>query len=143
MLRDAGLTADGDILAPERHGLRVLLVDDSRYVLRAAQSLLETMPRIGEVVTAYSGMAALDLAKAQAFDLVILDLAMSGLNGLEVARKLRAMARSLRIVMVSFHDEPEFEAAATAAGADVLIHKPTLGVKLEGLLESLFGPPRN
>jgi CheY-like chemotaxis protein len=140
MLGDAGVTESGIVMAPERDGLRVLIVDDSRYVLRAARSLLETMPRIGHVVTAYSGLSALDLAMKQAFDLVILDLAMTGVNGLEVARRLRSMARSPRIVMVSFYDEPEFEAAAAAAGADVLIHKPSLGVKLEPLIEALFGP---
>ncbi|OGA95251.1 MAG: hypothetical protein A3G27_06070 [Betaproteobacteria bacterium RIFCSPLOWO2_12_FULL_66_14] len=142
MLGSAGVTETGDIMALEQQGLRVLVVDDSRYVLRAAQSLLETMPRIGEVVTAHSGLSAVDLAMKQAFDLVILDLAMTGVNGLEVARRLRSMARSPRIVMVSFYDEPEFEAAATAAGADVLIHKPSLGVKLEAIIDALFGPSR-
>ena len=98
------------------------------------------MPRIGLIVTALSGQAALELSARQPFDLVLLDLAMDGLNGLEVARELRRRSHSPRIVMMSLYDEPEFGVAAVAAGADVLIHKPSLGVKLEPLLVSLFGP---
>ena len=118
--------------------LRVLVVDDSPYVLRAARSLLETMPLIGEVVSASSGRAALELTTPGAFDFVLLDLAMDGLNGLEVARELRRRPASPRIIMMSLYDEPEFGAAAVAAGADVLIHTPSLGVQLEPLLDRLF-----
>jgi CheY-like chemotaxis protein len=121
-----------------RRRLRVLLVDNSAYVLRAARSLLETMPRIGDVVSASSGRAALELTVPGAFDFVLLDLAMDGLNGLEVARELKRRPGSPRIFMMSLHDEPEFGAAAVAAGADVLIHKPSLGVQLEPLLARLF-----
>lgn len=139
MLESAQLAiSDGG--GPETERLRVLLVDDSHYVLRAARSLLETMPRIGWIATAGSGQSALDLSSRHVFDLVILDLAMDGLNGLEVARRLRRMPHAPRIIMMSLYDEPEFGVAAVAAGADVLIHKPSLGVQLEALLGSLFGP---
>jgi CheY-like chemotaxis protein len=103
-----------------------------------ARSLLETMPSIGDVVSASSGRAALELTARGAFDFVLLDLAMDGLNGLEVARELSRRPASPRIIMMSLYDEPEFAAAAVAAGADVLIHKPSLGVQLEPLLDRLF-----
>ena len=121
--------------------LRVLIVDDSAHFRRPAKALFELMPRIGSVMTAASGEAALELAANRTFDLVVLDLSMDGLNGLEVARRLRLLPSVPKIVMVSLYDEPEFRLAALAAGVAEFMSKPALAGELERLLERMFGAP--
>src|SRR4051812_17858160 len=90
------------------HRLRVLIVDDSRHFRSAAQGLFEMIPRIGPIATASSGEAALALLEDESFDLMVLDLSMDGIGGLEVARRLRGCPGAPKIVMVSLYDEPEF-----------------------------------
>ena len=121
------------------HELRVLIVDDSAHFRRAAQSLFELMPRVGAVITTDSGEAALALVAGAPFDLVLLDCSMDGLNGLEVARRLRGHPCAPRIVMASLYDEPEYRSAALSAGAAEFVSKVELAGALESLLERLFG----
>jgi CheY-like chemotaxis protein len=90
-------------------------------------------------MTAASGEAALALATSCAFDLVVLDLSMDGLNGLEVAKRLRLREPVPKIVMVSLYDEPDFRLAAARAGVAEFVSKVTLAAELEPLLERMFG----
>jgi two-component system invasion response regulator UvrY len=119
--------------------LRVLIVDDSSHFRSAAKTLFETFPSIGDVATAPSGEAALAVLKSHSFDLMVLDLSMDGIGGLEVARRLRGVPGAPRIVMVSLYDEPEFRSAASSAGVEVFMNKPALAGELESLLARLFG----
>jgi DNA-binding NarL/FixJ family response regulator len=119
--------------------LRVLIIDDSRHFLSAAKALVEMMPRVAFVATASSGEAGLALASSGTFDLVILDLSMDGMNGLEVARRMRLLACAPTIVLVSLHDVPEFRDAAHDVGVAEFIPKPALAGQMEHLLERMFG----
>ncbi len=119
--------------------LRVLIVDDSLHFRRAAKSLFEVMPRVGSVMTTGSGEAALALIAGAAFDLVLLDCSMDGLNGIEVARRVRGQPSAPRIVMASLYDEPEYRSAALDAGAAEFVSKVSLAGELESLLDRLFG----
>jgi DNA-binding NarL/FixJ family response regulator len=119
--------------------VRVLIIDDSVHFRRAAKTLFEMMPRVGLVATAASGDAGLALAHSDGFDLVILDLSMEGLNGLEVARRLRALPDAPKIVMVTLHDVADYRFAASDAGVNEFMHKPALAGQIEPLLERMFG----
>jgi len=123
-----------------RSGLSVLIVDDSRHFLSGAKALFELTPRIGLVMTAASGEAALDLVSARSFDLVVLDLSMPGQNGLEIARRLNAARAAPKILMVSFYDDAEFRMAAHGAGAAEFVSKLSLAGDIEAMLERVFGP---
>jgi two-component system response regulator AlgR len=125
--------------AAGERSVRVLIIDDSIYFRRAAKTLFEMMPRVGFVATAPSGDAGLALARSSAFDLVILDLSMEGLNGLEVARRLRILPDAPKIVMVTLHDVADYHLAATDAGVSEFMHKPALAGQVEPLLERMFG----
>ncbi len=121
--------------------LRVLIVDDSMHFRRAAKSLFELMPRVGSVMTTGSGETALALIAGAEFDLVLLDCSMEGLNGIEVARRVRGQPHAPRIVMASLYDEPEYRSAAIAAGAAEFVSKVSLAAELESLLDRLFAEP--
>ena len=99
--------------------VRVLVIDDS---LTIRQALSRELQKLGLTVTeACDGMAGLDIATGQRFDLIITDIALPGLDGLDLCRKLKSSAatKSTPIIIVSSHDTEEdiekcFEAGAAA-----------------------------
>src|SRR5207248_2698167 len=95
---------------------RILLIDDHAINRQVAQSMLE---REGFAVeTAAGATAALQRAATQAFDLVLLDVRMPGVDGLDLARQLRARPGSdaLPLIAVTADTMPETRAACFAAG---------------------------
>jgi len=103
--------------------LRVLVVDDNESVRRTICQLLQSEPNIEVVCEAMDGADAVLKAKQFAPDLVLLDVTMPEMNGLEAARVLKEEIPSIRIVMVSQHDSRGFQWAALAAGASAYVVK--------------------
>jgi DNA-binding NarL/FixJ family response regulator len=103
---------------------RVLLADDhAEMQARIADVLKETCEVIGSVT---DGWAALASYRALQPDIVVLDVEMPGLNGIEASRRIRAEDPQARIVMLSVHEDPEYVEAALAAGAKAYVFKPRL-----------------
>lgn len=102
---------------------RVLVVDDN---VEAAQSLALLLRAMGhEVRVAHDGSAALDSAAQVRPDIVLLDIAMPGMSGLEVARRLRQrFAAQIRIVALSGFGQEEDRRQALEAGFDLHVMKP-------------------
>ena len=100
---------------------RILIVDDEAQIRRALQSILST--RGYEVLSASDGAAALDLAIEHTPDLVILDLAMPGMGGLEVCRELRTWYTG-PILVLSVRGSDADKVAALDMGADDYVTKP-------------------
>jgi PAS domain S-box-containing protein len=112
----------------------VLIVDDNQD---AADSLALLLRRRGqEVRTAYDGPAALDLARAQPPDVVLLDIGMPGMDGLEVARRLRldlGLKQALLVALTGYGQD-EDRRRSQEAGFDTHLVKPVDLDTLEGLL---------
>jgi CheY-like chemotaxis protein len=100
-------------------GKRILLVEDERGA-RESIKLLLSIDRHA-VEEAADGMAALELLKNQRFDLVILDYYMPGMRGSELALRIRKIAPSLPIIMITAYLE---KLAAADKPVDVVIGKP-------------------
>jgi len=100
---------------------RILVVDDEAQIRRALQSILST--RGYEVLSASDGAAALDLAIEHTPDLVILDLAMPGMGGLEVCRELRTWYTG-PILVLSVRGSDADKVAALDLGSDDYVTKP-------------------
>lgn len=81
--------------------LRVLIVDDHELVRAGMRRLLEENPHIAQITETSSGEEALQLAKAQAFELVLMDINLPGISGLEAADKMLLLAPECRIIMVT------------------------------------------
>ena len=108
-------------LQPPTDALKVLVIDDEPQIRRALRLGLE---RNGySVKLAENGEEGLDLAAEHPFDIVILDLAMPGKSGLEVAAELREWT-PVPIVVLSVRDNEESKIAALDAGADDYLTKP-------------------
>jgi DNA-binding NarL/FixJ family response regulator len=111
-------------------GIRLLLVDDDpefRETLRVLLTQREEALVLGE---AASGEEALRLADALRPDVILMDLAMPRMNGLEVTRRLRARWPGLAVIIITVHDEEAYRRTALAAGAEAFLVKKTLGVDL-------------
>jgi CheY-like chemotaxis protein len=106
------------------HPARVLVVEDDLANRVLLGRLLE---RAGHTVTsAASGRAALDVATPDAFDLLLLDLGLPDMDGLEVCRRLRSqpLTADLPIILVTGRDGADDLGIGTAGGADDWIGKP-------------------
>ncbi len=107
--------------------LRVLVADDNPLNLRLAARILRDMGHSGVLVG--DGHKALEALHAQIFDLVLMDVTMPGLDGLEALRELRAREaaggqRRTPVIMVTAYDLPEDRRRILQAGADGYVAKP-------------------
>jgi two-component system, NarL family, response regulator NreC len=103
--------------------LRVLLADDHGIVRRGMRSILESEPGVTVVGEAGDGHEALRLARDLHPDIVILDVAMPLLNGIDVAARLQKMEQPPRTVILSMHSDESYIIRALAAGARAYLLK--------------------
>jgi len=117
---------------------RILLVDDSEEFLDSATHFLTADPTIEIVGRASSGRGALEQVPVLKPDLVLMDLNMPEMNGLEATRRLKSQADGPRVIILTLHDNPEYRAAAEAVQADGFVAKTELGLQLLPLIQELF-----
>ena len=101
--------------------LRIIVADDNPAFLRELTSLLAAEFEV--VATATDGNSALDLIRRYKPDLVVLDLGMPALNGIEVSRELAKSSSSPPVVICSVETDPEIVEAARQAGALAYVFK--------------------
>ena len=102
---------------------RILLADDHAVVRRGLRLVLDAEPDLQVVAEAADGLEALALALRADVQLAILDVAMPGLTGLQVARELRARRPDLRSLLLSMHDSEQYLFEALRAGASGYVLK--------------------
>ncbi len=112
----------------------VLVVDDEPQVLHALRRALENEG--DRVLTAPTGLAALDIAATQAPDLVVLDLWLPDLDGVEVVRRLRGWL-DVPILILSGDADEERKVSALDSGADDFLQKPFAFSELTARLRAL------
>jgi two-component system KDP operon response regulator KdpE len=100
---------------------RILVVDDEPQLRRALRATLSALGFV--IADAESGEAALEMVRAEKFDLILLDINMPGLSGLETCRAIRARS-DVGILMLTVRDRAEDKIEALDAGADGYVTKP-------------------
>jgi DNA-binding NarL/FixJ family response regulator len=117
---------------------RALLADDHPAILeRAAQALGRDHQVVG---TVSNGLDALEAAARLLPDVIVLDISMPGMTGLEVAARLRDSGSTAVIVFLTVHEEQEFVDAAQATGAAGYVVKSRLASDLsKAVAEALLG----
>ena len=115
----------------------VLVADDEKAIVELVRFTLEDIQV--RVVEAFDGARALELARQTRPDLVLLDVQMPRLDGLEVCRRLRQAPECAhtRIVMLSAAGQARDRARGLAAGADEYLTKPFSPLRLLALVRSL------
>ena len=103
--------------------MRILLADDHAIVRRGLRSLLESEPGLEVVGEAADGQEAVRLATELHPDLVVLDIAMPLLNGIDVAARLKQFERPPKVVVLSMHTDESYILRALASGAQAYLLK--------------------
>jgi len=98
--------------------IRVVLADDHVFVRDGIKSLLENEAKIEVVGEATDGVEAIKIVEITKPDLLILDIRMPNLTGIEVVEKLRSQNNLVKIVMLSMHESEEYVLKSIRAGAD-------------------------
>lgn len=123
----------------QKKPLRTVLVDDYPPLLAALATLLRSHGDIEIVGRANNGRDGLKLAEQQHPDLVLVDFSMPDIDGVAVTRRLKAGPTPPKVVVMSFHAEPEYRDMAMHAGADAYLVKTELYHELVPLLERIAG----
>lgn len=117
---------------------RILVVDDDAAITATFENILGGEGY--EVATATDGVQAIELARSRPFDVILLDLVMPTIDGLDALRRLREVAPPARVVILSAYIEPDREAEAFRLGAEAVLSKPPDLNKLLRFLGELTRP---
>jgi DNA-binding NarL/FixJ family response regulator len=117
--------------------VRTLLVDDNKTFLAAVRNFLMMVPDVEIVGEAHDGWSAVEMAKQLHPDLLLLDIAMPEMSGLEVAQALKDSQLPPRIVFLSMHDSASYRAAARELGAFGYVGKGDFVADLIPIIDQL------
>ena len=106
--------------------IKVLLVDDHAIIREGLRSLLEKQPEVEVIADTYDGRIALDLVRELLPNIVIMDISMPGLNGIEATRQIIAEVPDVKVIALSIHSKRRFVADMLSAGATGYILKECL-----------------
>lgn len=126
--------------------MRVLVADDHTMVRESLVSVLQAQDDVEVVAQASDGFEAVEKAHATHPDVVVADLSMPRLSGLEVVRRLREAMPSTRVLVLTMHQEDEYVLQAVRAGAAGYLVKDSAAAELVDAVRSLhagrdyFGP---
>jgi DNA-binding NarL/FixJ family response regulator len=117
---------------------RVLIVDDHEIFRRGLRALLETSSEWRVCGEAVDGLDAVEQSLSLKPDIVVLDVSMPRLNGLEAARLIRKQNPEPQIVIITQHDSPQIRSAALEAGARAFVTKSAVGSELVSALRNII-----
>jgi CheY-like chemotaxis protein len=132
------IPAAADTECKAARSVRVLVVDDDPNVLRMLVAVLEQHDSLTVAGTAMDGSAGLRAAETLRPDLVVLDVSMPVMHGLEAAARLRSRYPAIKVLMTSADDDPDVAQACLDAGADAFARKAQFAQLLPSYLVSLF-----
>jgi DNA-binding NarL/FixJ family response regulator len=129
-----------------RDRIRVLLADDHAILREGLASLMEKQADIAVVGEAEDGSECLEKAAALVPDVVVLDIKLPGMSGIEVCRQLKSAHPLIKVVMLSMYEDYEYVNQALHAGADGYLLKKVVSselveaVRRAGQGEKVFSP---
>lgn len=117
--------------------IRVMLADDHRLVRAGLCSLLKEIPDVEVVAEASDGREALRLVKTHQPDVVVMDIAMEGMNGLEATERILRAHPCVKVIMLSMHVSEEYVLKALRAGVSGYLIKDAATSELEVAIKAV------
>ena len=97
--------------------IRLMLVDDHEVIRVGLKSFLQTQEGIKVVAEASNGEEALELALRYEPDIILMDITMPGMDGLEATRRLHVLSPNCKVLALTVHDDKQYFMQMLAAGA--------------------------
>lgn len=119
--------------------LRLVLADDSAGFRAALSAYLRDYEQLEIAATAATGEQAIALAELHAPDMVVMDVRMPGIGGIEATRVLKTLARAPKVLVLTLDERDWVRRAALDAGADFFLVKDRLHDDFPPILQSLRG----
>ena len=110
--------------------IRIMLVDDHEIVRTGLRTFLDTQPGIEVVAEASGGLEALERVSQAHPDVVVMDITMPGMDGLDATRRLKAGSASIQILALTVHEDKQYLFEMMAAGASGYITKQSAAEEL-------------
>lgn len=124
---------------PAQNPIRVILADDHALVRAGIRALLERLPGVEVVGEAGDGREVLALVKQHRPDVVLMDVSMPGLNGLDATDRIAKEYPEVRVIVLSMHENEEYCWRALKAGAAGYLLKKAASVELETAFRRVVG----
>jgi len=118
--------------------LKILIADDHAIVRRGLKDILREADEPASVDEAGSGQEALEKAQAADWDVIVLDITMPDMSGLEVLRRIRSLKPQQRIIMLSMHMSEPYVYSSLKAGASGYLSKESAPEELLTALHSIL-----
>ena len=116
---------------------RIVLADDHAILREGIRALLEDQPDMAVVGEAADGRRAVELAREQAPDLVVMDIGMPLLNGLEATRQIKREYPQVSVLVLTMHDNEEYVSQILAAGASGYVLKRAASSELVSAIRAV------
>jgi DNA-binding NarL/FixJ family response regulator len=124
-------------LNPATKSIHVLLADDHTLVRAGIRALLEKLPGVEVAGEASDGREVMDLIKTQQPDVVLMDISMPGLNGLQALARITRDFPHVRVIILSMHPNDEYVLQALKSGASGYLLKRAATAELPAALKSV------
>jgi len=118
-------------------GYRILIADDHRMFCDALRRLIEDRPGLEVVGEAVDGLELIDTLRESASDMVITDISMPGLGGIEATEVIKKLHPHIKVLILTMHKDSEHLSHALSAGADGYLLKEDAGAELLAAIESI------
>jgi DNA-binding NarL/FixJ family response regulator len=122
------------VRVPSEMPTTILIVDDNQGVRNVLTRILQKGQEFRVVGEAEDGSEGLELARALSPDLILMDLAMPRVNGLEATRRIKVERPGTKVIILTRYEEDAYRQAATQSGADAFLSK---GIRLAELLATI------
>jgi DNA-binding NarL/FixJ family response regulator len=117
---------------------RIILADDHALIVAAMRMMIERIDGLAVVAEAYNGRDAVALARTHRPDLVIMDISMKDLNGIEATAQIKQSQPETRVMILSSHTSEDFVRRAIKAGAEGYMVKDALAAELPAAIAAIM-----
>ena len=121
----------------------ILIVEDHDAMRCALREWLETVFPHCHVIEAANGEEAITIAQAELPKVIIMDVGLPQMNGIEASRRIKAAVPSAQVVVLTIHEDKAYRADAKAAGVSAYVPKRTMQTELVSTLAALLSDRKN